>query len=171
MSKKPIAFLDVNDVMEICRKDENGIPLQDFEAGKCITQQHFKDECDVNQIVERFMKTGELPENQRIPQFGDFSDVKSYDTALQLVRDAQEEFENLPALIRKRFNNNPEELLEFIDDPSNQEEGIRLGLMIAKASKDGLPPVDNSIENAKNAPPIVSKEAPADSPPKSGVPQ
>ena len=37
-----------------------------------MTQQSFKDECDINVILRRFAVTGELPDNIRVPQYQDF---------------------------------------------------------------------------------------------------
>ena len=43
-----------------------------------LAQQQFKDECDVNRIVDRYVKTGVLDHQSAIvPQYGDVSDVPS----------------------------------------------------------------------------------------------
>jgi hypothetical protein len=38
----------------------------------------------------------------------------------------------LPADLRARFSNNPEELINFLDNPENKDEAIRLGLLDQK---------------------------------------
>jgi len=39
------------------------------------TQQHFKDEADINEIMRRWLKTGEIKEIPLPPQYGDFTEI------------------------------------------------------------------------------------------------
>lgn len=116
---------------------------------KCLdpsrAQQNQKLESDINEIVRRFGLTGKLPDNPRVPQYGDFSVVNDYQTALNAVISAQQAFGEFPAHIRSRFNNDPQELLEFVADDRNREEAERLGLIPKKALNEptasaGVPP-------------------------------
>lgn len=91
--------------------------------------QSFKDECDINVIVERFGLTGVLPGAIRMPEYGDFSEVVDYHTAMNAIRSAEDSFRQLPAKVRERFNNNPQELLAFCEDDRNREEAAKLGLV------------------------------------------
>lgn len=86
-------------------------------------------DCDINEIVRRFGITGVLPQNFRPPQYGDFTGISDYRTALQAVRDAGESFMEMPAELRARFNNDPGVLIEFLADEANREEAVRLGLV------------------------------------------
>lgn len=45
--------------------------LQFVNVGKSRTQQSFKDECDVNRIIDRFSRTGALPLAGRTPFYDD----------------------------------------------------------------------------------------------------
>jgi len=92
-------------------------------------QQHHKDECDINVILERFGKTGQLPVNAISGTYGDFSGVHDYHTALNTLIAAESEFESLPATIRKQFANEPANLIEFLNDPKNKDKAIELGLV------------------------------------------
>ena len=94
-----------------------------------LAQQHYKDECDINTILERFNVTGMLPQNPISPKYGDFSGITDYHSALNKVMSAMEEFDNLPAQIRARFDNEPQKLLEFLEDESNRPEAEKLGLV------------------------------------------
>ena len=94
-----------------------------------LAQQHFKDECDINNILRQFNITGLLPESPLSPRYGDFSGIGDYHTALNRVIAAQDEFEALPAQIRARFNNDPSELIEFLEDDKNRPEAEILGLV------------------------------------------
>ena len=92
-----------------------------------MTQQHFKKECDINTIIDNFTRTGELPQVYGA-EFADYSDGFDYQTSMNFLIRAQEMFDDLPAKIRKEFNNNPAELLTFMDNPENYDRGVELGL-------------------------------------------
>lgn len=98
------------------------------------TQQHQKEEADINTIVKRFGLTGQLPQNVRMPQYGDFTGVTDYHSALNAVKQADEAFMSFPAHIRERFRNSPEAFVEFILDDKNRKEAEELGL-VPKAKK------------------------------------
>lgn len=100
-----------------------------FDPDEGMTQQQFKDECDINTIVERFGLTGELPENIRMPVSGDFTQVTDFQSAMNMVRQAEEAFNELPGAVRYRFANNPARLIEFLEDGDNRAEAIKLGLV------------------------------------------
>ena len=122
-----------------CRSAYNyDMDLASDQAGlKCLdaslTQQQFKDEADINTIVDRFMKSGVLPNPVNMPQFIDFEGIFDYQTAMNAVRSADEQFMRMDAKIRARFNNSPQEFLAFFADPANTDEAIRLGLAVSQA--------------------------------------
>jgi len=94
-----------------------------------LAQQHFKDECDINNILRQFNVTGLLPEQPLSPRYGDFTGIGDYHTALNRVIAAQDEFEALPAQIRARFDNDPANLIEFLENEKNRPEAEELGLV------------------------------------------
>ena len=95
------------------------------------TCQEFKEECDVNNILRNYVSTGILTHvSEEPPQFGDFSDMPSdYGEALALIRKSEEEFMKLPSEVRERFDNKPAGLIKFIQDESNYDEAVKLGLI------------------------------------------
>ncbi len=97
-------------------------------------QQHHKDECDINVILERFGKTGQMPVNAISGTYGDFSGVHDYHTALNALMAAEDEFAALPATIRNRFENDPSNLIQFLDNPENKTEAESLGLINSTSS-------------------------------------
>jgi len=104
-----------------------------------ITQQQFKDECDINKIMEKYQRTGQithLARNQGI--YADLTSLGDYQQSLQKVIDAENAFDTLPAKVRERFGNDPAGLLTFLADPQNKEEAIKLGL-IEKPKKAPTP--------------------------------
>jgi phage internal scaffolding protein len=100
-----------------------------------LAQQHYKDECDINTILQKFSITGILPEAPLSPRYGDFTGIGDYHTALNRVISAQEEFEALPAQIRARFDNDPAKLIEFLDNDANRPEAEELGLVNKAAAE------------------------------------
>lgn len=101
------------------------------------TKQAFKDECDVNKIMQRFKKVMDVEYLDKFHgyvggQFGDFSEVGDYRSAIEQVRSAEAVFEALPAIVRKRFGNDPAEFLDFVGDPKNVDEMVSLGLAVKR---------------------------------------
>lgn len=104
------------------------------------TQQAHAAECDINNIVARYKQTGILPEIARQGVFGDVSNIPDYQTALNIVEDAEKAFMALPAKVRERFGHNPGELVDFVQDVKNREEAIKLGLISPEPLEGGDTP-------------------------------
>lgn len=97
-----------------------------------ITQQHFKEECDINNIIARYEQTGILTDPLqpgRNFEFGDYSAVQDYQDSLNFVIEARQMFDSLPSNLRERFNYDPARLLQFLGDENNRDEAVRLGLI------------------------------------------
>ena len=97
-----------------------------------MAQQQFRDEADINTIMERFGRTGELIAPVRMPEYGDFSGINDYHSAMNAVLAAQGSFDALTASVRARFDNDPAKFVEFCLDDNNREEAVKLGLVPAK---------------------------------------
>lgn len=114
------------------RKRVNGIKF-DMPS---LTKQSFKDECDINNIIKKFNATGQLPDLiMKNPLYGDFSNVPNYQEACEIVSRAESSFSMLDAKLRKRFQNDPAQFLDFINDPENLEESYDLGLRVRPKSE------------------------------------
>ena len=112
-----------------------------------LAQQHFKEECDINTILQKFNITGILPEAPLSPRYGDFSGIGDYHSAMNRVLAAKTEFESLPAQIRARFQNDPALLIEFLQDENNRPEAEELGL-VEKAAAEVLEAAQVTPEKA-----------------------
>lgn len=121
-----------------------------------LAQQHFKQEADINYIIDRYKTTGTLVDplkpSTRMPQFGDFTSVPDFHAAQTLISESKAMFSSLPSHIRDRFKNDPGQLLAFLADENNREEAIKLGIIPAPASP--APSVEQS-------PPAAPSPAPA----------
>lgn len=131
MSKKAIFLRTPYNYDTDAASNESGLACEE----PTLAQQHFKEECDINTILQKFSITGILPEAPLSPRYGDFSGISDYHTALNRVIAAQDEFEALPAQIRARFDNDPAKLIEFLDNDANRPEAEELGL-VAKAAAE-----------------------------------
>lgn len=110
-----------------------------------MTKQSFKEECDINNIIREFGVTGiatHVRQNEGL--YVDLPDPLDYQQAIDLARGARTAFDALPAQVRARFENDPEQFLSFMADPSNQEEMIKLGL--AKDLRPGPEPAPQKVE-------------------------
>jgi phage internal scaffolding protein len=113
-----------------------------------LAQQHEKDDADINTIVRRFGLTGQLPDNVRVPQYGDFSSVTNYHEAMIQVRHANEAFMEMPAEIRSRFNNDPGAFVDFVSDDNNRAEAEKLGLVLPKATNTDPAPQGGGVDQS-----------------------
>jgi len=112
--------------------DESGLNCLD----PSLAQQYARGETDINAIVKRFNLTGELPAGLAVPQYGDFSEVVDYHTALNMVIKADHAFMALPADVRNRFNNDAGLFVDFVSNPANQAEAEKLGLTVGIGKRD-----------------------------------
>jgi phage internal scaffolding protein len=136
------------------RSDASAIHCQDYDlvTGEQIflVQQEYKDECNLNNIISRY-EAGEDMEryNSFEGRFGDFTEVMTRQEAKEFVIKGQRAFESLPARIRSRFENDVDKFLDFIEEPSNLEEAVELGLVPREVSEK---------TEAVSVPPITSSE-------------
>lgn len=109
-------------------------PSLDCE-GESLTHQECKRECDINFLVNRYCDTGNWgPSDGHLPID---SELTNFDGDFQSVMDrlvaAQEEFDSLPSKTRDRFGNDPARLISFLNDPKNYDEALKLGLVSERA--------------------------------------
>lgn len=111
------------------RQDEDGKPIY-------FTEQNHKKECDINNIIKKYDKTGLISHISRFEaKFGDLTGL-DFKTMQDAVKGAQSSFNALPPDIRNRFENDPGKLLAFMEDPKNRQEGIELGIISAEMAEN-----------------------------------
>lgn len=117
------------------------------------TQQHLKQDCDVNCILEKYRKTGMISHLRGgTPQYGDFSQIQDFRTNLELVQNAQMAFDALPSNVRKRFQNDPSQMMDFLSDDSNYDEALKLGLVTKKPETPKAPQNDDKTTKTEPNP-------------------
>lgn len=124
-------------------------------GGVSRTKQEFKDECNINLIRKRWMNGGDITHLAKgQPTYGDHMNSMDYREKLNGIIAADEAFESLPSEIRQRFHNDPVELLEFVEDPENIEEGRQLGLFAPEAEQPPkTPPIPEPTPEPPETPP------------------
>jgi len=121
---------------------------------KSLTDPSFAKDTDVNLVVNKYIKTGQLPLNGP-GMFADVSEIPDLPQALQAMNNAQELFNNLPDKVKKRFGNSPNELVNFMLDASNSQEAIQLGLLKLPAPQ----PLPKDVKKPKSkTPPKVTND-------------
>lgn len=117
--------------------DRSGLKCEDPSRA----DQSFAEQSDINTIVKQFGLTGQLPEGVTPPQSGDFTEVYDYHSAMNVVRQAQESFMEMPADIRAEFNNDPGRFMAFVHDPANRERAEKMGLVVKREAPKPPEPV------------------------------
>lgn len=103
-----------------------------------MTRQSEMESCDIHNILKQYSQQGLenlVRENAARGQYADLTGLPDYQEALNIVISSQAAFAALPSQVRERFGNDPARFIQFLGDPANQEEAIRLGL-----ATDNRPP-------------------------------
>lgn len=129
-----------------------------------MTRQSEADEADINKVMARFMRTGQLPQtNSKQPRYGDAIGLP-YDQALIAVKAAEAAFLKLPSAIRKELGNDPAQLESWLNDPANTKKAVELGLksyveptekqllteVVKNTKKSDEKPDDKNLKSEKN---------------------
>lgn len=124
------------------------------------TKQSFVEESNINNIMSKYEKTGVLDHlNKHGGSYANLPTGLDFQASINMVIDAQNVFDDLPASIRSRFGNDPAAYLSFATDPSNKDELVRMGLAHAKRAPEGEDPVSASVTADTNSPSQAPAEA------------
>lgn len=118
-----------------------------------LTQQQFTAETDINVMMKRMGVTDQAVPPTAFPEGTltlDYThlDGLEYRDVLDRMRTAQEAFQQLPAELRARFFNRPENLWEFVNNPKNDDEAIKLGLLKRHEDAPSATATDTSPPNS-----------------------
>lgn len=120
------------------------------------THAEFREVCDINNIMAGYRRTGRFEHvSTAIAQFGDFSHVPDYATALEAVQAAQNTFLAQPARVRAEFGNDPARFVQFCTDPANADRLVELGLATREDSNRPTLPVAEVENPGSTEPPVV----------------
>lgn len=124
-------------------------PVTDFKGDKGMTVQADRDDADINKIIARFNKSGQLPPTLNgEPFYGDVSEFDGLMEAKLKIQEADELFMQFPADVRERFDNDVVKMVDFLADEGNRKEAEDLGLVV-KQPPAIVPPVPPAV------PPVI----------------
>lgn len=99
-----------------------------FKDSPSMTKQSFKDECDINNILDRYQRTGMIDHlTKHNYQYGDFDPVEYHD-AMNTIAEGNTMFEELPSKVRAYFEGDPQKFMEYAQDEANIEQLREWGL-------------------------------------------
>lgn len=130
------------------RREDGSLDVGTINTEPSMAQQQFAEECDINHIMLKYNTTKQfthLTSKQGV--YGDFSQITDYREMLETVRYADEAFNTLPAEVRARFRNDPGQLLDFIQDEKNYDEGVKLGLLNPRENAPTTPTKNDQTKN------------------------
>ncbi len=117
-------------------RDENGVftRVRVFHpsGGEMMTKQADKDAADINTIMNKYVETGVYPISTKTPYYGNFVGTPTFHEGLNRIASAQEDFDRLPARVRKHVDNDPGKFLDLVHDPERRDELEALGLVKAQ---------------------------------------
>jgi len=109
------------------------------DLGQSLTKQSFTDECDINNIMRKYQKTGAIEHvNKHEASYG-FATSDTFQESLEIVAKAKNMFEELPSSIRTKFENDPSKFLDFVQNPENLTEMRELGLAHKLQPEQSIP--------------------------------
>lgn len=126
--------------------------LDEFEPS--LTRQEFKQECDINTIMERYEATGTVSHvNRQQPVYLDTTLYPGLQGAMDAFREASRAFAALPARVRAEFDNDPEKFVDFAADEKNVERMREWGL--AEPAKPAEKPMKVEVVNPPETKPAA----------------
>ncbi len=98
------------------------------------TKQSQKDECDINKLLERYAREGTMSHLEKYQAvYGDYGnyDFEGHTTKLAEMSSI---FEELPAEVKKEFNQSPKQFFTYVTNPENAE---KLPQLLPKIANQG----------------------------------
>jgi len=133
------------------------LPGKDYSDGR--TKQSFKDETNINKLLERAQRSGTLSHLEKHgATYGEMADFDLFEAQLR-IRHAQESFDALPSEIRNEFHNSPAAFFKFVNDPANKDD---LAKKLPALAKPGRQNID--VSGKSDPTPEVEKAAQAAQP-------
>lgn len=125
----------------VTRRPNGTVRVQTKNVMPSRTQKQYKDEVNVNNIIKKYRQTGSITHvrNAQNGVYADLTNLPDLMEAQAVIIAAEAAFAEVPAKIRQRFQHDPRQMIDFLSDPNNQEEAIKLGLMVRQKEKPADP--------------------------------
>ncbi len=96
------------------------IEVRKFDKG--LTKQTFRDETDINKILQKFQVSGVVSHlNKFEGMYGEFADFDFLNANLMLNKGA-DIFAALPSEVRREFDQDPSKFFAFVNDVENKDK-------------------------------------------------
>lgn len=116
---------------------------QDPDLNPVKTVQSERDEADINKIIAKFQKGQNMVRiNSKEPFYGDVTGLDGLADAYMKIQEAEDLFMDYDASIREKFDNDPVKFVEFLENPENYEEALKLG--VVQKRPENTPPVEGT---------------------------
>lgn len=100
-----------------------------YPVGESLARQEMAAATDINNIMKKYQKTGDLTHlTKNLPWYGDVSEIGDFHDAILKIKQAESSFLDLPSRVRELFDNDPGNLIAFLQDPANEDKAVALGL-------------------------------------------
>jgi phage internal scaffolding protein len=117
-----------------------------------ITKQSHKAECDIHNILKQYQRTGIITHVQNArPTYTDLPSDMDYQNALNTMIAAEAAFNDLPARVRAKWDNDPAAFLAAFSDPQ-QEATLREYGLLKPAEGPQANSATQTAPTAQNAP-------------------
>lgn len=133
------------------RRADGSFAVYEHITEPSMCHQEFAEECDINNLMRRYTYA-QLPDIPTV--VSSFSQMVDYHDMMNEAARARQAFDLLPGELRQRFGNNPQELIEFLNDEKNRDEAVKLGLVNPKQEPKNDPVLEELRTLNKN----LSKE-------------
>jgi len=126
-----------------------------FSSGdQLITKQSMAAECDINNILKQFSKTGIINHiNSNAAQYIDLPDNLDFQQSLAIIKEADDAFASLPSKVREQYKNDPARFLAALTDPAERDRLIEYGV-IKRPPAGAAPP----LAGAGDTPPPAAEK-------------
>ncbi len=92
----------------------------DCSKDKGKTKQSFAKECDINNIMSRYEKTGAMSHLTKYEgRYGDYATSMDLHEYMQEMGKTQDMFDDLPKEIKREFGQDPGKFIDFVQNPEN----------------------------------------------------
>lgn len=104
-------------------------PKQSFKDSSGLTEKHHGETVKIQNILKQYQNTGFVSHTAKTqPIYGDMASAPDFYQAQCILAETSSMFEEVPATIRKQFENDPGKYLEFIQNPENKEAMTEMGI-------------------------------------------
>lgn len=114
------------------------VPKQERDYSDGRTMQSFRDETDINKLLQRAQVAGGLSHIEKYAgMYGEFENFDFLEAQLRLAK-GREIFDELPSQLRREFNNSPAEFFAYVAQAGSADDLKKVFPELAEPGKQRL---------------------------------